>query len=167
MSTSQQGYNWMQSFVFLETRNGEKDWARSFSIRPQLVTPLWEWFWTKAILDWSETHWCLEPYLQSVCRCIHRVAIWVHKFINKLLKADLKLGKVRLSKGNPNPESRTNPRSWLYPRFAFTFAKRLPWHLNESQAAGSSSQATDFHQRPYKAKSVFWICLWGLDSLAK
>ena len=24
MSTSQQGYNWMQSFVFLETRNGEK-----------------------------------------------------------------------------------------------------------------------------------------------
>ena len=24
MSTSQQGYNWTQSFVFLETRNGEK-----------------------------------------------------------------------------------------------------------------------------------------------
>ena len=24
MSTSQQGYNWTQNFVFLETRNGEK-----------------------------------------------------------------------------------------------------------------------------------------------
>ena len=36
---------------------------------------LWEWLWTKANLDWSETQWCLEPYLQSVGRCVHRVAI--------------------------------------------------------------------------------------------
>ena len=42
---------------------------------------LWEWLWTKANLDWSETQWCLEPYLQSVCRCVHRVAIlgsWIY-----------------------------------------------------------------------------------------
>ena len=36
----------------------------------------------------------IEPYLQSVCRCVHRVAFLINEYINKLLKADLKLGKV-------------------------------------------------------------------------
>ena len=33
---------------------------------------------------------------------------WVHEYINKLLKVNLKLGKD-WPKGNPNPETRTNP----------------------------------------------------------
>ena len=34
--------------------------------------------------------------LPSLCRCVHEVAILGHEYINKLLKANLKLGKVRL-----------------------------------------------------------------------
>ena len=39
MSTSQQGYNWTQSFVFLETRNGEKVELVHLVANLSLLTP--------------------------------------------------------------------------------------------------------------------------------
>ena len=62
---------------------------------------LWEWLWTIADLDLSETHWCLEPYLHSVCKCEWQ--LWIYEYVNQLLKPKLKLGKARLQSLKETP----------------------------------------------------------------
>ena len=57
----------------------------------------WEWLWTKAILDWSQTQWYLEPYLQSVCRFVHLVAILGHEYIIELLKSQFKIRQSKIA----------------------------------------------------------------------
>ena len=58
---------------------------------------LWELLWTKACLDWSETHWWLGPYLQWACIYAHWVAIWGYDYINELIKPDFKIRQSKIA----------------------------------------------------------------------
>ena len=63
---------------------------RSCSPMPSLVGDSGQ---VLGVLGWALTRICNLP---SLCRCVHQWQFWVHEYSNKLLKADLKLGKVRL-----------------------------------------------------------------------